>query len=148
MRSKLIFSPSDQGPLREEVGGKAFNLYQLKNLGLRVPKFFCLGTEAFKVWHASNKPSVLPQEAQNQILKMYDHCFGAHVRVSVRSSSISEDSSEQSYAGQYESFLNVERERVCEYVVKCFQSALTSSVQAYQKTQLVSPVAVVIQVVA
>jgi len=56
--------------------------------------------------------------------------------VAVRSSGVAEDSSESSYAGQFESFLNVNgRSELLEAVRKCWSSLFTARALSYKKAR-------------
>lgn len=90
----------------ELMGGKAVALSKIGMLIDNVPEWFCVSFEGFDV----NTKEIL-QEAKNEIeekLKKFpDNCYFA-----VRSSAGNEDSSENSFAGQFETFLYVKKEEV------------------------------------
>ncbi|GAA0503057.1 PEP/pyruvate-binding domain-containing protein [Paractinoplanes deccanensis] len=79
--------------LRATVGGKAAALGELLSLGERVPPGFCVTTEASDVPRAD-------------VAAAYEALGGG--RVAVRSSAPDEDGSDASFAGQYETVLDVE----------------------------------------
>ena len=66
------------------------------------------------------------------IFKYIDACSPLGF-VAVRSSASVEDSSEQSFAGQFETVLNVKKEDVSEAITKCWQSLYGSRVSIYDK---------------
>jgi pyruvate,water dikinase len=97
---------------RERVGGKAFALARLKQRGLRVPDGFVLPAEA-------------PVEAA---LAGYARLGG---RVAVRSSSSAEDLKDASFAGQYETILDVGGEEALRAAIRaCRDSAPAASAYA------------------
>ncbi len=70
-------------------------------------------------------------------------------RLVIRSSSVAEDTSDQSWAGQYDSFLDVSIEQVPIYLKRCWSSAFSDRVLAYSNTYSGDvtwpPMAVIIQ---
>lgn len=116
--------------MRERVGGKAYQLGRLLQHGIRVPDGFVVTTTLYDRFVEYNgigeiiKASVenkTPLEAQEQIQKAFmmgDYDPGTfellkesfervEKPVAVRSSSTMEDLSEFSFAGQYDSYLNI-----------------------------------------
>lgn len=127
----------------ELVGGKALSLGRLIQANLPVPPGYVITTEAYR----SLKSSSISSEFETDILKSFDE-LGAE-RVAVRSSAIAEDSPDASWAGQFESYLNVDRDQLLESIKKCWQSASSELVEAYAESQSTSneqlAIAVVIQ---
>jgi phosphohistidine swiveling domain-containing protein len=102
----------------EPVGGKAEGLARLLSYGFDVPEGFVIvgATEG-------NLPADL------------DECYRrlGSGKVAVRSSAIGEDSSEASFAGQYETVLNVEGQHVlCDAVTDCLRSVCNARATAYR----------------
>lgn len=109
------------------AGGKGASLSEMINAGIPIPKGFVVTT---KVYHqfASSKPS---EEFVSELLASFDSL--GFSRVAVRSSAIAEDSADASWAGQFESFLNVDRDGLSEAVCKCWDSAKTDLVLSYAR---------------
>jgi pyruvate,water dikinase len=145
------------------VGGKACNLAVLHRNGFDVPKGFVVTTEAYlqhtasedisdaiKKWignTASNDSLMLekastairdivakidlPDTLVEAIRTSYERLGGGPV--AIRSSATAEDLPDASFAGQYDTFLNIEGlNRICETVKRCFASMWTSRAIAYR----------------
>lgn len=129
------------------VGGKAYNLSRLLNYGIKVPNGFVVTTLAYDAYIKKNqlkqrldyilnngRPSVekskeikalfnvesFPAELKQQMLLEMNKI--ASGRVAVRSSSTVEDLPGMSFAGQYNSYLNVRESDLIKKVVLCWQS--------------------------
>ncbi|MBR6404662.1 MAG: hypothetical protein IKS18_00530 [Lachnospiraceae bacterium] len=90
---------------------KAKNLKKLQKNGICVPEFIVV-------------------ESDREI----DLSFSDSALFAVRSSAEAEDSADRSFAGQFETMLNVPREEVPEAVRKVLQSAGQENVRAYRET--------------
>lgn len=106
------------------VGGKAKGLAELIGLGLNVPP-------GFVIINASGEQ--LPAD----LLAHYEKIGGG--LVAVRSSALGEDSAEASFAGQYETILNVQGEAALKQAINdCLASLDNQRSQAYQQQAGVS----------
>lgn len=144
------------------VGGKAWNLFHLKGCGIVVPKWFVITSKYFKKLHCHyyseinqilyktkfNNPEHVNTSANsirdiidniefgksfcNQIQNKISECFGDNSLLAVRSSVIGEDSSENSFAGQMDSFLNVRPVQVFDMIKKVWASAFSSRALIYR----------------
>ena len=127
------------------VGRKALGLAELRRAGFSVPEGFCVTTEAFRRVKASLGESgavssgvreriaglSLPGDMLREIGDLYEKMFVGRP-VAVRSSGILEDLPEASFAGQYETALNVAgREAVEQALRSCWASAWNERVTAY-----------------
>jgi pyruvate, water dikinase len=101
-------------------GGKSANLGELLVAGIPVPGGFAIAAGAGEsVWE--------------EVVARYAE-LGDQEPVAVRSSAVGEDSSEATFAGQYESYLWVRgANAVCEAVRKCWESATSSGAAAYRE---------------
>lgn len=103
----------------EASGGKAAGLNQLMRWGLNVPNGFVI-INAQK----GNYPA--------QLGAFYKE-LGSN-KVAVRSSALGEDGNESSFAGQYESILNVQGyDNICAAIDKCVESLQSQRAASYQK---------------
>jgi len=116
------------------VGGKGLSLGLMTQAGFLVPPGFVVAIQV------SSAESIA-----EEILAAFD-ALGVE-RVAVRSSAVAEDSADASWAGQFESYLNVDRDGLLTAIQKC-QSSVDAA-QEYAKIQNVTDeqlaVAVVVQ---
>ena len=117
------------------LGGKANSLLQLSQDGINVPEFFVITSALYREFLSdSNLEEIVTgkdykkiqrsidgasfsTKLANEILNKYDE-LGLNL-VSVRSSASNEDGVEKSFAGQYETFLDVNRDQLLEKVKDC-----------------------------
>ena len=100
------------------IGGKGWSLIKMFHAGLPVPSGFVLTTGAFDAYRRKGLKS--DPQLMEGILTAFDE-LGSE-RVAVRSSAVSEDSETASWAGQFETLLNVVREDLLAAIEKCWQS--------------------------
>lgn len=129
------------------AGGKAANLGELVQAGFRVPDGFVVTTEAFGCFLAVNNLSLdsPPQNAPAQMPGVVAEALRAalhnyeDVPMAVRSSAIAEDLADASFAGQYETVLDVCGESsVIAAVIRCWTSAFNRRVATYRRAQNVA----------
>jgi len=102
------------------AGGKGASLGEMFNSGIPVPDGFVLTTEIY----GKNL-----FDFQKEILARFDS-LGAKF-VAVRSSATVEDSPQNSFAGQFETYLNVTRENLLENIKKCWNSINSEKINKY-----------------
>jgi rifampicin phosphotransferase len=137
----IVGLDEDVGDVRL-VGGKAASLSKLIANGFAVPQGFVITSEAYRQF----AQSPASEDFKAGLYTAFDRM--ALRKVAVRSSAVSEDSDAASWAGQFESYLNVDRENLVERVRDCWHSAQAKRVEAYSKMQNKTPnvsVAVVVQ---
>ncbi|MDR1767994.1 MAG: phosphoenolpyruvate synthase [Propionibacteriaceae bacterium] len=109
-----------------QVGGKAANLGELMAAGLPTPDGFAVTVEAFK--HG------MDEALADEIADAYRRLVGdGDQRVAVRSSALSEDSAQASFAGQQDTILQVEGPGLVEAVEACWASLRGERAQAYRE---------------
>jgi pyruvate,water dikinase len=140
------------------VGSKAFRLYQLLKRNLPVPRAFVLTTHAFDLFFDKNNLFYLLErlstEDDRNILENVCHELKRKIKIgyfpkelekeikdevvknkfkalAIRSSATSEDLSFASFAGQFESYLNVELKRLLEFIKICWASLYEERVLFY-----------------
>ena len=137
----------------EIVGSKAFNLGRLIRAGLPVPEGWVIGTDWFAQAgrfqralptssdRAPDASEPLPAPLLAELAALPD------VRYAVRSSGQLEDLAELSFAGQYETVLDVARDDLADAVKACLASVDAASATAYRQRHGLSDggMAVVVQ---
>src|SRR5262245_15106857 len=110
-----------------QVGGKALGLARMLAAGLPVPPGFCVCTDTCRRLNGQAIPADDPAVADR-------HLGGG--AVAVRSSAVTEDGDEASFAGQQETFLGVEgEEAVRDSVARCWASLHSERARAYRRRQ-------------
>ncbi|MBW2989835.1 hypothetical protein KY358_05970 [Candidatus Woesearchaeota archaeon] len=121
---------------KEEIhlfGGKAVNLGFLIRNRFNVPEGICLSTKIKNI-----------EEIRKQAIEALSK-FGT---VSVRSSATCEDSQKYSFAGQFDSFLNIDNEKdLIQSIIKCWNSVNSDRARAYANRNKIKDIkmAVIIQ---
>jgi phosphohistidine swiveling domain-containing protein len=110
------------------AGGKGGTLAQLYQRGYPVPDGFVVLTQAF------NEEGLLP-EAWEQVKEKLNQLREGNVKAfAVRSSALSEDSSETSFAGEFETVLGVQsEEEILEAIQTVWSSRSSERVQSYNE---------------
>lgn len=125
-----IYSMTDQSihPEIKHIGGKAFNLCQLRDLKMNVPAFYIIPADQFEV---DSNPSLWAdlskQALQSGLFK------NENARFAVRSSGVAEDGQEHSFAGQFDTLLNVTTEGLADAIKEVHSSAQSERVLHYRK---------------
>lgn len=118
---KLISLYEVDASMIELVGGKAAGLGEMIKAGERVPGGFCVTVEAYR-------SGELPER---ELIEAYERLGGG--RVAVRSSATAEDLPEASFAGQQDTYLNVEgAAELAAAVRRCWDSLFTERAVAYR----------------
>jgi phosphohistidine swiveling domain-containing protein len=135
-----------QGDVPSGIGGKATNLYRLKEMGIPVPNWVVIpqntlleqlpdeliaSEDAEKITAFIATLSVDETTLANLLAELTD--IDENTFFAVRSSAIDEDGSDFSFAGQYETFLYVRRNEIAEKVNLIWQSAFSARVLTYRK---------------
>lgn len=127
--------------INRTIGGKARNLYRLKEIGMNVPKWIVIPQETF----ADLIPQTIKTESAESIaafIRNYSipdsfidrivSCFQPDTFFAVRSSAPEEDGAEFSFAGMFESFLFVTKETLAEKIKLVWCSAFSERVTRYR----------------
>lgn len=126
----------------QRVGGKAANLSRLA-ADYRVPTGFCLPPELCVQWlngllqesaHLLTPPRGLKEFVYREYQEMTIRCGTVDPAVAVRSSALDEDGLSSSFAGQYDTYLNIiGPEAISAAIVKCWDSVGGERMESYRK---------------
>lgn len=136
-----FISESDVQDKVENVGGKGAHLQKLVLWKAPVAPFFVLTTETFK-YFIKNKS--LPSE----VVTRFEKFFQKHPKIALRSSMISEDNADSSFAGLFETLLDVTKDNWESSLIKIYSSVKSDRVVEYierKKLQVDLQMAVVAQ---
>lgn len=143
MKTVYRFEEMSQG-LLEQAGGKGSNLAKLHKLGLPVPDGFVIIPSGFS-------EDGLSEEAWNEVKTYLEGMRqkNKHIRFAVRSSALSEDSEDASFAGEFESVLEVASDdEVNKAIHHVYDSRRSERVKTYSQTKQIEDdhqMAVVVQ---
>jgi len=145
MGAQLVRSLDDAGAEDSgQSGSKAATLAELKRAGFRVPEGFVVTTEALTQALASAGLGAAASSEDIEAMSLPADLIAALSAVTeqlgpgpfaVRSSGVDEDLAGASYAGQYETVLNVAAEDVPSAVRHCLASAFSHRVEAYRQAK-------------
>lgn len=123
-------------------GGKANSLLKLVKNNLNIPKFFIVTSKAYQKFLDYNHINILdtdikvkienasfPKELEAEIFDYWNKYN--FTEVAIRSSASNEDGQDKSYAGQYESFLNVKKDNLLPKIKNCWKSLYDDNIRAY-----------------
>ena len=153
--------------INDNIGGKAKSLYKLQSLNVPIPNFCVIPVSLYEKYikqvgienelqrlcesgnfaEAKNRilATPMPSAVEADIMEIYVRAKLADT-VSVRSSAINEDGQAQSFAGQYDSFLFVNKSDIPRTVKKCWASLYNTNAAQYRNgTFLLWGMAVIIQ---
>ena len=120
------------------IGGKAANLFKLAKLGFNVPNFAVIPADVLVGLLPPNTSFANILESIDQIIipdqfleDLTGH-FPDTTYFAVRSSGLNEDGGQFSFAGQYESYLFVEKKHLAEKIKQVWASAFAERVDQYR----------------
>ena len=133
------------------MGGKAAALSSLAGTGMKIPAWFVISPAAFEAGLSLDQRRTLLQAKEQdelqeffarvspapEVMEEVDAHFAAlgpdSRFVAVRSSGVQEDGVEYSFAGQFDSYLSVTRERLPVRIVNVWRSGFSERVLAYRR---------------
>ncbi|MDG0842948.1 PEP/pyruvate-binding domain-containing protein [Staphylococcus equorum] len=137
--------------ITNSIGSKALNLIKLKQADWPVPNGFIVLPDTFHKFIEFNKLSLkdsdiqqkiiegkIPESIYSEIIDAFNLIKNNFNAVAVRSSSSAEDLENASFAGQYETYLNVQtKEDLIQKIKLCWASIFAERVQSYLNTMAV-----------
>ena len=130
--NKRIFWLNEKEALNNQrlIGEKAANLASLLQTGYLVPNGFCISNELLRSLFVNPEIEQIIKEAYWQLLEMSP----LSKLIAVRSSSTKEDLESASFAGQFESLLNISSEKeLLEAIRTCYEAESSQRIIQYQK---------------
>jgi len=145
-----------------EVGGKGWNLFRLRQSGFPVPPWVVVSSRVYNNTLGSQKEKIervldhldfndkksldeasgwiariisqaeLPEHFSTELSTTLEKLFGKKALLSIRSSVVGEDSKENSFAGQMDSFLNVHPSQAVETIKNVWSSAFSARALLYR----------------
>ena len=121
------------------VGGKALNLGKLTRAGFNVPPGFCVTTDAFNfsVKGDQNPENIIALTLDPnliELIKIAREILNSN-QVAVRSSATAEDLQDASFAGQQDTFLNVNDDELIDCIKRCWVSLWSERAINYRETK-------------
>jgi pyruvate,water dikinase len=131
------------------IGSKALQLAKLTGHNIRIPGGFVITSDALYRFLSDNGlqldesmadvearflEATVPDEVRNEVVSAFEQLQGEEscIAVAVRSSSSAEDLEEASFAGQYETILNVtDLPHLIESLKRCWASLFSTRVRGY-----------------
>ncbi|WP_313813423.1 PEP/pyruvate-binding domain-containing protein [Glutamicibacter sp.] len=142
----VVLSSVEAGSLAV-VGGKAYGLNKLMQLGENVPEGFVVTTAAYQSALDQSSHSALVGDALAQELRTAYQMLGSPL-VAVRSSATAEDLPGAAFAGQQETYLGIASEtELIRAVEDCWASLYSERAQSYRKEREIDDAEVSIAVV-
>ncbi len=150
MSKYILTKESSIEDLKSWGGGKATNLARLAKTGVSVPPWICLSSQAFSQFITQFKGKQLWELPHAEVEKLFlsasiDESFEEEIKsllkdkypqgstFAVRSSGIGEDSEDNSFAGQFSSYLNQQTiEQVLKSIKLCWASSFTERAKTYR----------------
>ena len=140
-------------------GGKANSLALLRKNKYNVPEFFVVGNDCFEEYLLDNGILIETDDKEEIRQKIIAGEFNEkrvdEIKqkfkdldadlVSIRSSANVEDGKFKSFAGQFDTFLNVKEDNLFDYIKKCFASFFSENVEVYSKEKRLSGMNVIVQ---
>jgi len=126
--------PQQAERMVEKLGGKAANLARLELLGLAVPPWYAVTTDAFE---SAREAAELDPGLEQAIERAHAARIGGlETLVAVRSSAVGEDAAGESFAGLHDSFLFVKgREALLDAIRRVWASAFNERALAYRRAR-------------
>lgn len=118
----------------ESMGGKATSLSKLGRVIDNIPDWFVISFEGFDI-----DAKVIKEECKNEIEERIKN-FHEDDYYAVRSSAGNEDSAENSFAGQFETYLYVKKNDILNKILEVYLSAFSDRINTYREENKISEI--------
>ncbi len=141
----LVGMPSSQ--IRKMFGGKALGLAEAHILGLAVPQVHLLSADHYETFTTNHTHGDFKTQASAYLTKLLQNELETLPlgKYAVRSSSQYEDSSAHSFAGIFESRLDIPREKIVDAISQVWDSCFSLRVSSYTQGETILRMGVIIQ---
>ena len=143
----------EDGKISSKNGNKANSLIAMRKAGFNVPDGFVLDSDSFEIFLKGNKlqekvlkdvsgkdskglsketlSALTKGEFDATTLDAIKKLTSAKKKYAVRSSCTKEDLGDLSFAGQYETFLNVDQKDIPAKIIECYKATYDEKIVAY-----------------
>ena len=118
------------------MGGKATALSKLGQVIDNIPEWFVISYTGFEMNEKEIKDEVI-KEIEDRLKS-----FSQNTYFAIRSSASNEDSIENSFAGQFDTFLYVKKDNVIEKVREVYLSAFSERIESYRKENKIDKITI------
>lgn len=119
------------------LGGKAFSLWQLRRAGFPVPRWVAVWPEGLD-W-SGEEPACFPESWWPVLLAALRSLAPSAARWAIRSSGAAEDGRLDSFAGQFDTFLEVPVQEIPQRIGQVWQSGRSERLLAYCRMRGLPP---------
>lgn len=119
-----LWVPSSEISDLSLVGGKGLHLQKLTRWGAEVPEFFVLTTHCYRQFTSR-------REISSELDSKFKEFFSHHPVIALRSSMIAEDQQDSSFAGLFETKLDVNASNWKEALLHIYRTVISARVQEY-----------------
>ena len=120
----------------ELMGGKATALSKIGKVIDNIPNWFVVSYTGF-----DKKKKAIKEDAKKELEKKLKD-FSKEDYFAIRSSAGDEDSAENSFAGQFDTFLYVKKKDVIKKVVEVYMSAYSERIETYRKENKIKEITI------
>lgn len=120
----------------EQMGGKGTALAKLGQVIDNIPKWFVVSYLGFDI----DKKEIIEQAIEEIEARLKE--FPNDSYFAIRSSAINEDSNDNSFAGQFDTYLYVEKENVISKVKQVYMSAFSERIESYRKENKINEISI------
>ncbi len=120
----------------EQMGGKGAALAKIGQVIDNIPKWFVISYLGFDIEKKEILQEVI-EEIKTRLKEFPEDSYFA-----IRSSAINEDSNDNSFAGQFDTYLYVKKENVITKVKQVYMSAFSERIESYRKENNINEISI------